>query len=141
MAKNFTIPSKYENVTQISDIINKYMTDRNIEKKIADEFEICLLEALNNIIKHSYQNNPNNEIDIMVEIREDRIIVELSDKGLTRKNIGKATLEFDPDDIEKLPEGGMGLFIIENLMDETYYSTKDSINTYKIVKICNKKNH
>lgn len=134
MAKKFTILSKYENVTRVSDQINSYMVTNKVNKETADLFEMCLLEALNNIIKHAYKGDHTKEIHISVEVNDNKASVTLTDRGLPRKNVEKAKLEYDPKDIDNLPESGMGLFIIENIMDETHYQNTDSINTYKLVK-------
>lgn len=139
MAMKYTIPSKYEHVTRVSDKINNFMTSNNIAKEVADDFEICLLEALNNIIKHSYLGSEDYKIDISVTISDDKIEVELQDTGNPKTNTGKAKLDFDPDDIENLPEGGMGLYIIENLMDETHYFSENNLNTYRLIKFYHKK--
>jgi len=132
--KNFSISSRYDKVTGISDAINLYMTEHQVPKEIADMFEICLLEALNNIIKHAYKEDFSKKIEITVNISPYKTIVKLSDTGIPRKNIKKAKLEFDPTDIEQLPEGGMGLYIIENLMDEANYCSENSVNTFELIK-------
>lgn len=132
--RNFSILSRYDKVTGISDAINSYMTEYQVPKDIADLFETCLLEALNNIIKHAYKEDFSQSINISVNIYSDKVIVKLSDTGLTRTNTSKATLEYDPLDIERLPERGMGLYIIENLMDEANYYTENSANIFELIK-------
>jgi serine/threonine-protein kinase RsbW len=51
--------------------------------------------------------------------------------------MNKPTLEFDPDDIDSIPEGGMGLYIIDQLMTDSNYSTDNGINTFTMKKILN----
>ena len=66
-----------------------------------------------------------------------KFTINLTDYGESRKNVGKPVLEFDPDDIDSLPEGGMGLFIIEQLMDENFYTVKGNKNIFTLVKTVN----
>ncbi|MCZ7603337.1 MAG: hypothetical protein M5R37_10725 [Melioribacteraceae bacterium] len=43
-------------------------------------------------------------------------------------------MEYDPEDIENLPEGGMGLYIIDQLMDEISYKVLDGVNIFSMKK-------
>ena len=134
MLKEYKIQSKYNKVVAVCDEINLFMVENRICKSTADSFEICLIEALNNIIKHAYKQDFTKEIKIIIKIEEEIVSVSLIDNGLPRKNTEKAKLEYDPDDIENLPEGGMGLYIIENLMDHTKYESTPEFNKYTISK-------
>jgi len=93
-----------------------------------------VIEALNNVIKHSYKSLPENELSVLLCIDLEKVKLDISDFGIPRTNLGKACLDFDPEDITNLPEGGMGLFIIENLMDETYYISDGKTNVFTLIK-------
>jgi anti-sigma regulatory factor (Ser/Thr protein kinase) len=43
-------------------------------------------------------------------------------------------LDFDPADVEHLPEGGMGLFIIHNVMDRVEYHRHGERNTFSMTR-------
>lgn len=133
-SKNFSINSKYKNVSSACFIIKTFCEDNNIPDGTIREIELCLAEALNNIIKHAYKGDETNLIEIDVEVEETKVTICLTDFGEPRKNLGKPKLEFDPNDIDSLPEGGMGLFIIEQLMDENTYSRDGDKNIFKLVK-------
>lgn len=96
--------------------------------------EICLTEALNNVIKHSYEGKPGNLIKLKLALTKKRLEIIISETGKPREKIEKPKLEFDPTDIENLPEGGMGLFIIEEIMDETKYRSDGKTNTFTMIK-------
>ena len=132
--QNFNIISDYGNVIEINQQIRKYLSDNNLEEHLCNAVEICLTEALNNVIKHSYGGDTSKPIDI--NIRKDPKLLELEivDVGAPRKNLIIKDLDFDPADIENLPEGGMGLFIIKQLMDELDYSSKEGKNYFILKK-------
>lgn len=132
--QNFNIISDYGNVIEINQQIRKYLSDNNLEEHLCNAVEICLTEALNNVIKHSYGGDASKPIDI--NIRKDSKLLELEivDVGAPRQNLIIKDLDFDPADIENLPEGGMGLFIIKQLMDELDYSSKEGKNYFILKK-------
>ncbi|MGD8777340.1 MAG: ATP-binding protein [Ignavibacteria bacterium] len=129
-SKKFKIESKYENVVVLSTSIRTFCLEHSIKHEKIMEIELCLIEALNNVIKHSYESKENNQIEIDIIIETDTIDIYIHDYGIARTNFERPTLEFDPEDIENLPEGGMGLFIIDNLMHETKYTSENGKNTF-----------
>lgn len=136
-SKNFTINSEYKNVSSVCFIIKTFCEGCNIVAEKIREIELSVAEALNNIIKHSYKGNEENKIDIFMSCEEGKFTIRLTDFGESRKKLDKPVLQFDPSDIDSLPEGGMGLFIIEQLMDENFYSVEENKNIFTLVKLVN----
>jgi len=132
--QNFNITSDYGNVIEINQQIRKYLTDNNLEEHLCNAVEICLTEALNNVIKHSYGGDNSKMIDINIKKDSKFLEIEIVDAGFPRKNLIIKDLDFDPADIENLPEGGMGLFIIKQLMDELSYSSHEGKNYFILKK-------
>ena len=133
-SKKFTIKSEYKNVSSVCFIAKTFCEEHLIPEEKTREIELSLAEALNNIIKHSYKGNENNKIEIAMDVSDNDFTVKLTDYGEARKNLNKPVLEFDPNDIDGLPEGGMGLFIIEQLMDNDQYAVEENENTFTLVK-------
>lgn len=132
--KEIKISSEYDRVGEACELFRKFC----LQNKIADihsvKLEICLTEALNNVIKHSYEEKPGNDINLKISYDSEKIVINISETGKPRKKIEKPTLDFDPEDIDNLPESGMGLFIIEEIMDETKYHSDGKINTFNMIK-------
>lgn len=87
--------------------------------------ELCVVEAVTNCVKYAYENSSKNEVEIIVSYYQQRILFEIYDTGKTLSLRNKPTLDFDPDDPENLPEGGMGLFIIYEVMDSVTYTVSE----------------
>ncbi|MFH0736740.1 MAG: ATP-binding protein [bacterium] len=134
LSKYFAIKSNYYNVVPISKEIRLFLVENFINETDCNDVEICIMETLNNVIKHSYNEVDNNEIFIETIIDKNELKIIVDDKGISRKNITKPTLEYDPNNIMDLPESGMGLYIIDQLMDDTKYYIKDGINTFVMKK-------
>ena len=85
-------------------------------------------EALNNVVLHGGVS-PEDEIEIEIDVGEDRLTLRLKDHGMS----------FDPrtapsPDLEALPESGMGAFIIMSFMDQVTY-VAGSPNTLSMTKV------
>ncbi len=88
----------------------------------------ALGEAFNNIAIHSYANLPPGDVVIEISWTRDEIVMQITDEGHS----------FDPEqvelpDLDALPEGGMGLFIIRSFMDEVDYQAGPP-NVLRLVK-------
>ena len=132
--KLFSIPSTYDEVNNVNLQIRGYLRDQNIEEHLCNAVEMCLMEALNNSIKHAYRGEQNHFIDVNVCIDSQLMEIQIIDEGVPRESLVIKELDFDPNDIENLPEGGMGLFIIKQLMDELDYYTLNGKNYFTLRK-------
>jgi serine/threonine-protein kinase RsbW len=88
----------------------------------------ALGEAFNNIAIHSYAGRPPGDVVIEISWTRDEIVMQITDEGQS----------FDPEqvelpDLDALPEGGMGLFIIRSFMDEVDYQAGPP-NVLRLVK-------
>lgn len=85
-------------------------------------------EAFNNVVVHAYADRPG-QVAIEIEPTSRALVVRLMDEGTS----------FDPSvvpapQLELLPEGGMGLYIMRAAMDEVVYEA-GSPNVLRLVKL------
>jgi serine/threonine-protein kinase RsbW len=81
-------------------------------------------EAFNNIVLHSYAGRADGIIEMNIRTERNFISVELRDFGDS----------FDPDnipvpDLDRMPESGLGMFIIKELMDVLYRPGRPNVLT------------
>ena len=130
----YSITSEYHNISMVSRKINSFFNEHGVGQKIIDSILITLAEALNNSIKHSYLEEPGNNIDLIVSISKTKVEIDILETGIRRTNFEKPTIQFDPNDLATVPEGGMGLYIMESLMDSILYNSNKGVNTTTLIK-------
>jgi serine/threonine-protein kinase RsbW len=111
--------------------LSRYYTKND---ELSDKIELAVVEAVNNVIEHAYSNQPNNLINAEFILNSNRIDIIVSDTGKTKPENIQPFLIFDENDLENLPEGGMGIFLINEIMDEVSYYTINGINFNKLTK-------
>jgi serine/threonine-protein kinase RsbW len=88
--------------------------------------ELALVEALTNSIVSGSQAL-DDPIGVFLQITESDVVVEVEDLSPPIYELfdgaGEHRLDFDPDDIANIPEGGRGLSLIVISMDEVGFRT------------------
>jgi serine/threonine-protein kinase RsbW len=104
----------------------------------AGEIELAVVEAVNNTIEHAYAFAPGREIQLAAEIHGGWLTARISDSGRSMPagllDSVPASMDFDPAAIADLPEGGMGLVLIKQLMDRVDYQTLEGRNTFTLAR-------
>lgn len=96
----------------------------------ADEVEIALAEAINNVIEHAYTASEPGEVRVFCSLRSAHLDIRICDTGaclpLNRLPPGLAA------DVSvaraDLPEGGFGWFLIRELTSEIRYDRCGLVN-------------
>jgi serine/threonine-protein kinase RsbW len=126
---HMSIESKLSDVSLLGHAVRGVCACSPLDEESYGEMEVCVVEAVNNAIAHAYKHDNGFRVETSVTLHHDKIAFEISDCGKSMEDFAPRTLEFDPEDIGSIPENGMGLFIIETIMDEVTYRTENGRNT------------
>jgi len=135
-AIKLVIDSRIENVFLVGIAVNRICSHLDLGDMGSGQVELCVVEAVTNSIKHSYSGTPGREVTLTVNLLTDRVEFQISDHGSSMPPglLANPTLEFDPQNLESLPQSGMGLFLIHQIMDEVHYVPGEGKNTLTLVK-------
>ena len=135
----FTIESNLKNVFLIGLAVNKISSYIGLNELESYRLELCVVEAVNNAIIHAYDKEAGNEVEVVFNIYPDRLVLDVYDTGKTmqgnlleQKDI--SSLEFEPGNLDNIPEGGRGLAIMKEIMDSMDYKTEYGKNCLTMTK-------
>ena len=126
---HLAIESNLSDVALIGNAVRGVCACSPLGEDAYGAMEVCVVEAVNNAIVHAYRRQDGGRVEAAITLHQDRITFEISDFGVAIRDFAPRTLEFDPDEIATLPENGMGLFIIQTIMDEVSYRSENGRNT------------
>ncbi|UZH05572.1 anti-sigma B factor RsbW [Heyndrickxia coagulans] len=115
------IPAKAEYVGVIRLTISGIASRMGFDYELIEDLKIAASEAITNAVQHAYKDKEDGEVTIDFNLYPDRLEVMVSDKGdsfdleKVRELAGPYTEDVQ---IEFMIEGGLGLYLIESLMDE-----------------------
>lgn len=130
-------PSQPDNLSIIRDFVAKVASKVGFNNDEASKIELAVDEACTNVIKHAYENNSNQVIDIQIRVDKKKLTITVTDKGKG----------FNPDNV-KTPDlnqsikegrgGGLGICLIRTLMDKVDFQIKPGTkNQVKMTKYLN----
>jgi serine/threonine-protein kinase RsbW len=135
------IESNLSDVSLVAVAVNRICVYLGLDEIQADQVELCITEAVTNAILHAYHGESGQTVSIAVSTSADQLHFEVSDSGtpmsaehVERLIRNSKLFEVEGIDRASLPEGGRGLQIIHDLMDEVAYIRKDNVNRLQLTK-------
>lgn len=121
------IPNKREYVTSARLAATSVAGIHNYDIEKIDDIRMAVGEACNNVVLHS---RGSKSIDIVIEVNDELMKISVSDKGG-----GFEPGEIKNPDPEEYEGSGLGLFIIDALMDGLEVeSQEDKGTTIRMIK-------
>lgn len=127
------ISSSTDNLAEARNFVKRNGEKVGLSKKEIVNISLAVDEACTNIIKHAYDNSPNEEISIKIKISNNKFSVFIVDTGK----------HFDPNQVpepnieqsQKMKKGGgLGMFLMKKLMDEVKYHSNGNGNQLVLIK-------
>ena len=125
------LPASAEYVSLIRLTLSGVFTRAGASYDDIEDSKIAVSEAVTNAVKHAYKHSEQNGmINICFELFDDKIKIIISDQGesfdyeSTKSKLGPYQ---ENENIDFLREGGLGLFLIESLMDEVKVSKESGV--------------
>ncbi|MEZ4364565.1 MAG: ATP-binding protein [Kofleriaceae bacterium] len=122
-----TMPADLGGLAALGEAVRTALNEANASSETAETIELCIAEAVNHAIERSRDSPRANRVEVQVCIQDGRLEIEIGDRG-EKLPPGPPTLSFDPEDRSSWPEGGMGLYLIHQLMADVQYKSDPTRN-------------
>jgi serine/threonine-protein kinase RsbW len=135
------IESDLNNVCLVGVAINRICLHLGLDDVQASNVELCIVEAVTNVIKHAYHGKPGEIVSVAVSSHIGHVDIEVRDQGIHMPSAAVAILqhgtsEMDLPGIDKslLAESGRGLQIIHDIMNLVTYKREGNHNLLSLKK-------
>ena len=98
-----------------------------------EDLKIASSEAITNAVQHAYSGDDEGEVVIGCALYEDRIEIMVADHGKSfnfEETKAKVGPYHDQQEVEFLREGGLGLYLIETLMDDVKVHHQEGVTVF-----------
>lgn len=116
--RELEIPSDLRELARAREFVRQFCADlaEPPDEETVNQLELVVTEATSNVMRHAYGGRTDRRIQIDAEAYEDRLVLRLHHLGQS----------FDPEAVrppvfDGSQEGGFGMFIINESMDDVRY--------------------
>lgn len=110
------LPSKPESIRVATDFLVQAARNMHVPSASDSLFESAIAEAINNAVEHgNIAKCPRASIVCELELVKHRLTVRILDHGPGFTLPQSAPVEWKPDDMTTVPEGGFGITIIQTV--------------------------
>ncbi len=127
---HLSIKSHPGNLKYIRALMTQTLSKTNLSQQDSQMLILAMDEACSNIIRHGYNSDYNQKIDVFISLEATSLTITVVDNGI----------KFDitsikPRDVSEVRPGGLGIHIIKEVMDTVEYSqTSQGSNQIKMIK-------
>ena len=124
-----TFKADFSNLDAIRDFVGETAEQAGFSGKDVYAIQLSTDEACSNVIEHAYEGQEGGDIEVSCDVKDDALIIVIHDHGV----------EFDitkvkkPNLSKKLEEreiGGLGVYLIQKLMDEVRFESSAKKGNY-----------
>lgn len=130
---SLTVNASTHHLSEVRDFVATHATEFGFSDPEISDIRLAVDEAYTNIIKHAYKYDKSQNVEISLGYKKGRIWISLVDNG----NSFDPETYSDPNikrQVKEKRRGGVGVYLIRELMDEVEYLKKGDGNEIRIYK-------
>jgi len=133
MKHHLTLHNDVQEVPQLASFIDEVAEACGIDMATTMSLNLAMEEAVVNVMSYAYPAGTVGNVDIDAEFADGQLTFVLSDSGTpfdpTQAGTPDLTL-----DAEERPIGGLGIFLVRQIMDTIVYRRSDGKNILTLTK-------
>jgi len=130
---DIVIPAKMDEVAKVTADIGEILQAQGFSLEAIGDVQLAVEEVIVNIIKHGYRGKEGS-IGVCCKASSQKATIEISDSAPAFNPLSLP----EPDITEGIEErgiGGLGVFLVRQVMDIVTYRHKDHKNILTLVKV------
>ncbi|HET6267525.1 MAG TPA: ATP-binding protein [Acidobacteriota bacterium] len=136
--RDFVIKNDLSEIDVLADGIMKFCLENNVEEEAGMDIRLAVEEVVSNTIKYGYEDAGIHFIRLHVTRDTQEVLLEIEDDGEAFN-----PLEASKPDLtlpaENRPKGGLGIYLMNSVMDRVEYERVNTKNILRMRKLTGKK--
>lgn len=130
---HITVGASTRNLSVVREFVTEHAKAEGFSDTVVSDVCLAVDEAYTNIIKHAYKFDSSKNVEVDLEFDPEKVCVCLTDTGDSFDE-ANYTLPDIPKLIKNKKRGGMGVFLMQKLMDHVDYKSRNNENEIKMYK-------
>jgi anti-sigma regulatory factor (Ser/Thr protein kinase) len=130
---SIAITNDVAEITRVAAFIEAFCSEQGAAPEVIFKINLAVEEALVNTISYGYADRSQHAITIEITADSEAIILVLTDDGAAYNPLEAPPPDVDaPADARK--SGGLGVFLVKQMMDEVSYAREGEQNRLTLLK-------
>ena len=133
MTNTLHIKNELEQLTRLYAFLDQQAGAYELEELQSMQIKLALEEAVTNVILYAYPDKKDQDIRIDMSYEHKRLTIVITDTGIGFNPLDRQ----EPDltlSLEERPIGGLGIYLVKQLMTEVSYSRSAGKNILTMTK-------
>jgi serine/threonine-protein kinase RsbW len=118
---------------RVGQAVAAFWTEHGLPAELEGDVNLALEEMLSNVMLHGYSDGMEHEITITLDRDGGALRVSIEDDGVAFNPLEAPAADLSGP-LERRPIGGLGIFLVRNLMDELEYARRSDRNLLVMTK-------
>ena len=127
MKKKLTLKNQVGELERVNQFVEEIGEELNLDMELQMNLNLVMEEMVTNVIFYAYPEGKTAEIELLAESNGKELTFVLSDQGKEFDPTLKDDANPDVNPAER-EIGGMGIFIVKNIMNEVTYQRLEGKN-------------
>ncbi len=133
LERSLTLPNDIETIPQLSEFIDMVAEEASLPAELSMSLNLAIEEAVVNVMNYAYPQGKRGDVNIDMSVDNEQLTVVISDKGMPFDPTSKAEADTTLS-AEERPIGGLGIFLVRQLMDSINYERTEGKNRLTLIK-------
>lgn len=127
MKRELIFKNEEQELMRVAEFMESVCDELQLDMHVAMKLQVAMEEMVTNVIFYAYPEGTTADISLIAESDDQEVTFVLSDSGMPFDPTAKedADTETNPMDRE---QGGMGILIVKNIMNEVSYQRLGETN-------------
>jgi anti-sigma regulatory factor (Ser/Thr protein kinase) len=134
MEKQLTLLNKTDQIPLLAEFVEQICEELSLDMMLNFNLNLVLEEAVTNVIMYAYPQDEEHTMTLKAWTEDDTLAFQLCDQGKPFNPIESAPEVDTTLSAEERNIGGLGIFLIQQMMDDVQYEYKDNSNVLTMKK-------
>ena len=127
MKRELTFKNEEQELSRVAAFMEGVCDELQLDMHVAMKLQVAMEEMVTNVIFYAYPEGTSADITLTAESDGKEVAFVLSDTGKPFDPTAKEDADLDVNPMDR-EQGGMGILIVKNIMNEVSYQRLGDIN-------------
>ena len=127
MKRDLTFKNDEQELSRVAEFMEAVCDELQLDMRAAMKLQLAIEEMVTNVIFYAYPEGTSADITLIAESDGKELTFVLSDSGKPFDPTAKEDADLDVNPMDR-EQGGMGILIVKNIMNEVSYQRLGDMN-------------